>query len=324
MDGHTGARSRRTGLGVAAATVGVLLLAGCAAATSATTPTTPAPSTMTPTPTPTTSPADGEWSAPSPVTGTALRLAVSFDGDSPQSWLLASGGSWATDVVTSGAGAVTRAAGQEPPTWAGLPATTDEGSAALPAYKKSGADFAALTVTPTDEKSTALLAPGRREFALSVDVRLDPSTPLTKGRAEDNGNNVLQRGLAGSDQMKIQVDAHDGQLVPTCVLRDGGIDTAEVLGAALAADAWYRVTCTRTVDGLAEVVYLVVEPLAGGAPAVTGFRGSSVTNLDFREATPKKPIPLSVGAKVKATGELFEGASDQFNGDIDNVVLAID
>lgn len=310
---------------MAATTVGALLLAGCAATTSAPTPTTPPPpSTTTPTPTATTAPADGEWTAPSPVTGAALRLAVSFDGDSPQSWLLASGGSWATDVVTSGAGAFTRAAGQAPPAWAGLPATPDEGSAALPTYEKSGTDFAALTLTPRDEKSTALLAPGRREFALSVDVRLDPSTPLTKGRAEDNGNNVLQRGLAGSDQMKIQVDAHDGQLVPTCVLRDGGIDTAEVVGAALAADAWYRLTCTRTVDGLAEVVYLVVEPLDGGAAAVTGFRGSSVTNLDFREATPKKPIPLSVGAKVKATGELFEGASDQFNGDVDNVVLAID
>lgn len=309
---------------MATATLGVLLMAGCAAATPTGAPTTPSVQrSPTPTATPTTSPAGGEWTVPAPVTGAALRLALTFDGAAAPSWLVASHGSWATDVVTSGRGAITQVAGQAPPAWAALPATSADDAAALPTYEKSGADFAALTVTPQDEKSTALLAPGRSVFALSVDVRLDPGTPLTKGRAEDNGNNVVQRGLAGSDQVKIQIDAHDGQLVPTCVLRDGGVDTAEVLGAALTVDTWYRLTCTRTVDGLAEVVYLVVEPLGGGAPAVTGFRGTGVTNLDFLEATPKKPIPLSVGAKVKATGELFDGASDQFNGTVDNVVLAI-
>lgn len=331
--GQMSTRSTRYGRMGFGTLVVAALVSGCTGAASAPQPpepTTPTAPAVTTTPAPTT-PATSAPAGPPIVPGTQVKLAVTFAGREPSRWVHASTGVWRAEVVTVGAGRVASVDGSSPPvpqdvaSLSGL-GSDDLGAGSFPEYsdRDDAADFAAIVVTPAATANVPLYAPQQKDFTFGADVLINRGTPSSDARRADNGNNVVQRGLAGDDQYKIQLDAHSNGFVPACVLREGGFAEVEAEGEPIEAGQWHRLRCTRYVEAGVETVALVVTGLgSGGAERVYVSESQRVTDLDFALVTAQKPIPLSVGGKVKADGRLFADASDQFNGRIDNVYLAI-
>lgn len=153
------------------------------------------------------------------------------------------------------------------------------------------------------------LAPGDNEFEFGADFRVNKRA---QGEPKlDNGNNLVQRGLAGdSSQLKIEVDK--GR--PACRIRgvEGQVDVK--LEAVVEPDVWYRILCGRRGN----TVSVALERLTDGEPVVVESRQSSgsIGALVFLPS-----LPLSVGGKLSSSGHLVTSATDQFNGAVDNVVF---
>lgn len=167
--------------------------------------------------------------------------------------------------------------------------------------------------------------PGNADFSFGADVRLDPwpasrstatarqsSAPTTDPGSEigDNGDNVIQRGLA-SEPTQFKLQADNGR--PSCSVT-GSAGSVEVKGVALEHGVWYRLRCDRTGDALR----LTVSDLRSGVAASYEADGS-VGSIDFAPET-----PLSIGHKVTPEGRLFRSQPDQFNGTMDAVWIDID
>lgn len=175
----------------------------------------------------------------------------------------------------------------------------------LPAFKASDPPLAVLTVL--DTQGVDDLEPGASKFRFGADFTLDAKSA---GSPSDNGNNLVQRGLFGSSmQYKIDVDKER----PGCRVKgDQGAVTVRAT-RAVAPDTWYRMHCIR--DGGA--VRLTVKRLSDGLTWSYSANG----NIGSLHAARK--LPLSIGGKVNASGDLMTGDSDQFNGRVDNVYLNI-
>ena len=172
----------------------------------------------------------------------------------------------------------------------------------LPAYGgTTGASYAALRVTPV---GSDWLSPGTAAFRFGADLQLDASN---EGSALDNGNNALQRGL-WDDPMQYKLEVDDNR--PNCVFRGTEGRVSVRSRVTLEAEKWYSVECGRSAG---TVSISVVARGSSAAPAVS-------TNVGPL-GTLKAPAgtPLSVGAKLSRDGQILRGASDQFNGRIDNV-----
>lgn len=101
-------------------------------------------------------------------------------------------------------------------------------------------------MTASDFGAADPLAPGYAAVTWGADVNVDPGVTVDKV-SSDNGNNVLQRGLAGNDQYKAPGLTRPGPLRPRRVTSgDSGVETAWIR-LSLKADAWYRIRCERTV-----------------------------------------------------------------------------
>jgi hypothetical protein len=156
------------------------------------------------------------------------------------------------------------------------------------------------------------LSPGVGQFAYGADVRLAPDST---GRVEDNGNNILQRGLASDETMfKLEIDANGR---PGCSVK-GRAGLATVLAAnAVEPGIWYRIRCELRRD---YVRVLVAEYLPSGATSMTGRakpgRAGEVS-FDGDE------VPFSVGGKVARDGSVIKSETDQFNGEIANAYVRI-
>jgi len=165
---------------------------------------------------------------------------------------------------------------------------------------------AVLSITPGPGGDADALNPGARVFSFGASFRLDAVS--TGG--DDNGDNLMQRGLIGSaSQYKIQVD-HDR---PSC--RVAGSD-GEVLVRSpvrVRPGRWYTVRCSREDD---RVTLQLSERGSGTTQDVsaTGRTGSLDASGD---------LPLSVGGKLTAQGTAVRSNSDQFNGEVDDVVLLV-
>lgn len=149
------------------------------------------------------------------------------------------------------------------------------------------------------------LNPGTGTFSFGADVRIDAlnAAPGT----QDDGNNVIQRGLFGSSQYKIQVDGARA----SC--RIGGADGAVLVhnDVTIEPDVWYRLLCTREGD---EVTIAVTSWNAAGEATTVSKTAVGATG-DLTPAVPT--VPLSVGGKLNDNGTVT-GATDLFNGWIDN------
>lgn len=196
-------------------------------------------------------------------------------------------------IVTSDGGRITRAEG------------FDSSSALrFPAYEPGATPAAVLLVS--EQGGADQLSPGDRAFAFGADFNLDEES---SGSPTDNGDNLVQRGLSADPvQYKIQID-HG---VPSC--RVAGATGEAVLTATdpVRRNAWYRVNCRREGATLTLVVKRLGHSGAGARQVVT----ASVTTGTIQMAP---GVPLSVGGKTDADGQITTSATDQFNGLVDNV-----
>ncbi|MBU2073227.1 MAG: hypothetical protein KJ938_02205 [Actinobacteria bacterium] len=181
-------------------------------------------------------------------------------------------------------------------------------SARLPGLAAAAPRSAGLVVrVPRGEADP--LSPGDAAFTVGADFRLDKTSD---GLSTDDGDNLVQRGLyADSAQYKLQVDHGVG----SC--RVAGEEGALVarLDEAVDRRRWYRLTCTRNPAGLT----LSLRPLEGRRAETSVATADGATGaVSFPRRT-----PLTVGTKVGDDGEITVSSTDQLNGWIDNVVVAV-
>ncbi len=88
------------------------------------------------------------------------------------------------------------------------------------------------------------------------------------------------------------------------------------LDRPVAAEQWHRVLCTRDGDQLE----LVVTTLGSDGPGepLTAAASGPIGSVDLAPGT-----PLSVGGKLGADGAIVTSSSDQLNGRVDRVVVAM-
>jgi len=186
-----------------------------------------------------------------------------------------------------------------------------DGTSALRFPTWSGeVDAARLALVMRSKAGQDALTPHTRDFAYGADIRLDAKST---GPGEDNGDNVLQRGLfSDTSQYKLQVDKR----VPSCRVTASGIDLFVKLPRAI-DDGWFRVTCNRAGGNLTVTAHRVT--LDGEEFFDQATVAGKVVDVNFSPET-----PVVVGGKVAATGQLVLKQSDQFNGELDNVFLDID
>lgn len=257
-----------------------------------------------------------------------VRLAVTFDEGPSSSWVHADPtllGSLSGRIVSSG-GALT----QDDPSGYAVPgdvakvqgvADTDPGSGRLPTFSGTG-PYAGYAVTASDFGAADPLAPGYASVTWGADVNVDPGVTADK-ESSDNGNNVIQRGLAGNDQYKLQVDSPGSAPTASCHVRDSGVETAWVR-LSLKADVWYRIRCERTVEAGFDVLTVrVLDLRQGTVRTATTTSTLPAANLDFPEASASYPTPLSIGVKTSARGAVVVSNADQLNGRVDNAYVAI-
>jgi hypothetical protein len=176
----------------------------------------------------------------------------------------------------------------------------------MPTFAPSGSYPRAVVVARPGPAEEAL-SPGASDFEYGADVRLDE---LSMGRSEDNGNNVLQRGLSSDASLfKLEVDA-DGR--PGCTVK-GQRATVSVLAAEpMTADTWYRLRCERR-EGVLRILVSEYAPGSGFSSQARQQAGDPGP-LTFDGAE----VPFSVGGKVAHDGTVIRSATDQFNGAIGN------
>lgn len=168
--------------------------------------------------------------------------------------------------------------------------------------------------------------PGGADFSFGADVKSDDPwsdpapneatasnsspTPSDPGsEIGDNGDNVIQRGLASEPtQFKLQTDT--GR--PSCAVTGSG-GSLEVKGAHLEQGIWYRLRCDLT----SSVLRLTVIDLISNTETSYEATGS-VGDVDFAPDT-----PIAIGHKVTPEGNLFRSQPDQFNGTMDAVWVHI-
>lgn len=182
---------------------------------------------------------------------------------------------------------------------------------------------AVVQVIDADISDGDALGPGLQTFSFGADFKLDAVNAST---TYDNGNNLIQRGLAGSsDQYKLQVDNTSGGPKPSCSITEKVSDT-ETRTASITSSVvvdttrWYRARCTRSGTTLK----LVVTPYnADGTPqtAVTSTK-TGIVAIDLTWPTTTPVPPMSIGGKLNANSTV-SGPSDQFNGLIDNAIFTV-
>lgn len=164
-----------------------------------------------------------------------------------------------------------------------------------------------VVVTATSPAGKDALSPGTRNFTFGADFTLDK---VSEGSAQDNGNNLVQRGLfADPGQYKIQID----HAKASC--RVAGKAGAVFVRSTtpIKPATWYRVSCSRTQGGLTLAIGTV-----DGVVGRTWSAGATGV-VDAADST-----PLALGGKVSRSGRAVAGNSDQFNGAMDNVFLRLD
>lgn len=163
------------------------------------------------------------------------------------------------------------------------------------------------------------LSPGTRAFTWGADLRIDPLSSSTVTGSADNGNNLVQRGLAGTQhQFKLELD----KAQPACRVESPA--GALRVGAPMKVDSssWYRAICSRSGDSLTITVNRFSST---GALAQTWTRTAVFNGAGGLGAIAwgNREAPLSVGGKIYEDGRIAAEASDQFNGTIDNVFVDI-
>lgn len=175
----------------------------------------------------------------------------------------------------------------------------------LPAYSSGTPPKAAFSVVDTDGADD--LEPGSASFAFGADFAIDK---VSTGSSQDNGNNLVQRGLYDDDaQMKIQVDEDR----PSCRLKGSSGGVLMKSPVAVNPGTWYRTVCRRAGSTLTFKLVRLSDR-ATWTRTVTRSLGT------FSYAT---STPFSTGGKLASPTRFTGGSSDQFNGMVDRVFLDV-
>lgn len=195
----------------------------------------------------------------------------------------------------------------------------------LPDYTKGAA-----VIKVVDTKGDAL-SPGLADFSFGADFNLNK---LNSGPLDDNGNNLIQRGLHNSGhQYKIQVDkGEDEKWRPSCTLEKGTVEQCkneqgDPAPCSVAADKpvehsrWYRVTCMRQGTTL-RLVVRPYNPEGQLQDPISTTERKNMPKFDLTWPVSESNLPMSIGGKLNADGKIVK-SNDQFNGFIDNAFLTI-
>ncbi len=185
------------------------------------------------------------------------------------------------------------------------------GNLAVAAPAHTGTATPKSAVIRVSNADTDRLDPGMGDFSFGADFVLNTAS-ATAG-SKDNGDNLIQRGLANSaTQYKIQIDGGK----PSCVLRKQTTAITVRTTQVIERNIWYRAVCSRTTSGGQTTVTLTVTRLSDGTtlPAQASTDPAFDLSIDTR-------VPLSIGGKLTETGALVLSDTDQFNGRIDNAFL---
>lgn len=186
-----------------------------------------------------------------------------------------------------------------------------DGASAIgfPPYRTSGR-YPRAVVVVTSAGADDQLNPGTHPFTWGTDFRVDPRSD---GRAEDNGDNLIQRGLYSESTLyKAELDL--GR--PACVVQGPEGTVTIRSAAAVVAGVWYHMECRRDGPEVTVVTWPLADPDDQTSRVAVGTTG---------DLTPADPaVPLSIGGKVSSTGEVIRSATDQMNGDLARPFLRID
>lgn len=186
-----------------------------------------------------------------------------------------------------------------------VPSFDDAGNAVrFPEFSDSAEEPGVGIVAMAQE--APLPAPGEKSFRYGADVLFDV---LGASSAADNGDNVLQRGLAAdASQYKLQID-HG---VPSCAVQ-GADARLMTKGDELEAATWYRLECRLDESGL-ELLVTDLETEESASFASPGTVGA----VEFDD-----DVPIAIGRKAARGGVGIEKQPDQFNGTLDRVWISI-
>ncbi|MFT4081940.1 MAG: hypothetical protein QM638_05095 [Nocardioides sp.] len=269
-------RTRR-GLKLSTAALAGLMLAGCGLGKTEEPPTATEPVT----PSPTAEPSKGQAVLIGVRDGAPVQLG---DGDVKVS------------VLTLDGGGLERA-------------KTPDGTAGFtfPQYMGTGAYPRAVIMVRNAGDDDAL-NPGERAFTWGADFKV---AAKSAGRTEDNGDNLIQRGLySQSSEYKAELDLDR----PACVVHgDEGLVT--IRGDAVEPGTWYHMECHR--DGYE----LTVTSWPLDQPALKSSRSDYGPTGDVTPA--HADVPLTIGGKITSNDTIYRSSTDQFNGDVASPFLRI-
>jgi hypothetical protein len=164
-----------------------------------------------------------------------------------------------------------------------------------------------LAIRPTSAADP--LSPGAKNVEFGADVRLDATS---SGSPNDNGDNVLQRGLfADFSQIKLQVDKR----TPSCTVKSGSTRLF-VKSTTKVGTGWHRIRCGYR-SGKLTVSVASISGTTVSTASVNSISGT-VKPLSFNAKT-----PVTVGGKIGTNGKVVIKNSDQFNGALDNVFVDV-
>lgn len=181
----------------------------------------------------------------------------------------------------------------------------------FPAHTASDSPPRAVVRVTHTARSGDPFAPGGNDFKFGIYFKKDA---VSSGTPVDNGDNLLQRGLA-SDPAQYKLEVDSGK--PSCtVMGDRGrlIVTSTV---TVNPSLWYHASCSRVGN---TVRVRVKEYRADGTTrTVSTSRTGTIGSLTW----PKRATPIAVGGKLTANGSVIRSATDQFNGWATHPVLEI-
>jgi hypothetical protein len=156
---------------------------------------------------------------------------------------------------------------------------------------------------------------GYGSFTWRADFSLDDYL----GSQAVDGDNLLQRGLSPQKQWKLSVDAHRVQCTVRINPLGPVVETPLITIPFKTTNVrWYRAFCNRSASG---VLSIRVYAFSNASHAWVWFSsaaapGSASGSLNFNYL-----VPVTVGGKLKDTGAVAFPTPDQFNGQVDNVLL---
>lgn len=169
---------------------------------------------------------------------------------------------------------------------------------------------AVIRVTPGAE-GTDPLAPGEADFSYGAEFRIDTES---KGTEVDNGDNLIQRGLASDpSQYKLELDGDR----PACRIRGSSGDVQVRLEQQVLPGSWYAATCSRTGESVQ--ISVIEYGLYDRTEEYSAQQKGPTGGVEW----PKAQTPMSVGGKLAANGGMIRSATDQFNGQISDPFLII-